>query len=123
MPVISETRFSLILNWPHNLLYLQMKESDYFTLLLQVEDRQEQNLGQNFMISYNRFVVLNFYKLCVFIQDLERLYPDERSNVHITLVEANEILSAFDAKLRSYTERLIRKRERMQIVKASVTSK
>ena len=56
-------------------------------------------------------------------KDLERLYPDERSTVHITLVEANEILSSFDTKLRSYTERLIKKRERMQILKAAVTSK
>lgn len=54
-------------------------------------------------------------------QDLERLYPDEKSTVHITLIEANEILSSFDTKLRSYTEKIIKKRERMQILKASVT--
>lgn len=56
-------------------------------------------------------------------KDLEKLYPDERATVQITLIEANEILSSFDTKLRSYTEKLIRKRERMKILKASVTSK
>ena len=43
--------------------------------------------------------------------------------VRVTLVEANEILSAFDSRLRSYTERLISKRSTMNIVKAAVTSK
>ena len=43
--------------------------------------------------------------------------------VRVTLVEANEILSAFDSRLRSYTERLISKRGAMNIVKAAVTSK
>ena len=39
----------------------------------------------------------------------------------MTLVEANEILSAFDSKLRSYTERLMKKRKAMHIAKAAVT--
>lgn len=39
----------------------------------------------------------------------------------MTLVEAHEILSAFDSKLRSYTEKLINKRKAMHIVRASVT--
>ena len=39
----------------------------------------------------------------------------------ITLVEANEILPSFDDKLRGYTERLIRKRKRMEIINAAVT--
>ena len=43
--------------------------------------------------------------------------------VQVTLVEANEILSAFDGKLRAYTERLINKRKGMHIVKAAVTRK
>lgn len=43
--------------------------------------------------------------------------------VHVTLVEANEILSAFDGKLRSYTERLISNRKAVNIVKATVTGK
>ena len=42
--------------------------------------------------------------------------------VQISLVEAREILSSFDYKLRAYTERLIRKRRSMNILKASVTS-
>ena len=54
-------------------------------------------------------------------QDLQRLFPDEKDLVQVTLVEANEILSAFDSRLRSYTERLISKRSAMQIVRASVT--
>ena len=41
--------------------------------------------------------------------------------MEITLIEANEILSTFDEKLRSYTERLIRKRKEMKIVQAAVT--
>jgi NADH:ubiquinone reductase (non-electrogenic) len=55
-------------------------------------------------------------------QDLKRLYPNEGHAVQITLIEANEILSAFDTKLRSYTERLIAKRKGMKIIKASVNS-
>ena len=54
-------------------------------------------------------------------KDLQRLFPDEREVVRITLVEAQDILSSFDDGLRSYTEDLIRRREAMQIVKASVT--
>jgi NADH dehydrogenase FAD-containing subunit len=53
---------------------------------------------------------------------LKRLYPNEGHAVQITLIEANEILSAFDTKLRSYTERLIAKRKGMKIIKASVNS-
>ena len=41
--------------------------------------------------------------------------------VQITLVEAKDILSSFDQRLRAYTERLIRKRKSMNILKASVT--
>jgi len=54
-------------------------------------------------------------------QDLHRLFPDEEETVTVTLVEAHEILSAFDSKLRSYTEKLINKRKAMHIVQASVT--
>ena len=39
----------------------------------------------------------------------------------VTLVEAHEILSAFDTKLRSYTEKLINQRQAMHIVKAAVS--
>lgn len=54
-------------------------------------------------------------------EDLDRLYPNEKALVRITLVEAREILSAFDDKLRSYTKDLIAKRGSMKIVKSSVT--
>ena len=56
-----------------------------------------------------------------FSQDLCRLFPKERDLVQITLVEAKDILSSFDQRLRAYTERLIRKRKSMNILKASVT--
>ena len=39
----------------------------------------------------------------------------------MTLVEAQELLSSFDGKLRSYTENIISSRRSMKIVKASVT--
>lgn len=39
----------------------------------------------------------------------------------VTLVEAQEILSSFDHRLRSYTENIISSRRSMKIVKASVT--
>ena len=48
------------------------------------------------------------------------MFPEERFDVQVTLIEASQILSAFDEKLRNYTEKLIRKREAMNIVKASV---
>lgn len=52
---------------------------------------------------------------------MDRLYPSEKDLVRITLIEAQEILSAFDDRLRSYTTDLIAKRKSMKIVKASVT--
>ena len=42
--------------------------------------------------------------------------------MQITLIEAKDVLSSFDKKLRAYTERLIKKRKSMKIVKAFVTS-
>lgn len=54
-------------------------------------------------------------------QDLNRLFPEERNMVRVTLVEAKEILSSFDHKLRDYTKRIIKKRSNMSIHKASVT--
>ena len=56
-----------------------------------------------------------------FSQDLCRLFPEEKEMVQITVVEAKDILSSFDHRLRAYTERLIRKRKSMNILKASVT--
>ncbi len=57
------------------------------------------------------------------MQDLGRLFPEEKFDVQVTLVEADQILSAFDEKLRNYTEKLMRKRESMNIVQASVVGK
>ena len=54
-------------------------------------------------------------------QDIKRLYPEEHELAQLTIIEAKEILSSFDTKLRAYTERLIKKRRSMKIVKASVT--
>ncbi len=48
------------------------------------------------------------------------MFPEEKFDVQVTLVEADQILSAFDEKLRNYTEILIKKRESMNIVQASV---
>ena len=55
------------------------------------------------------------------VQDLKRLFPEERGIVKVSLIEAREILSAFDERLRSYTKRLIQKRGSMEIIKSSVT--
>ena len=60
------------------------------------------------------------FSLLFLPQDLGRLFPEEKFDVQVTLIEASQILSAFDEKLRNYTEKLIRKREAMNIVKASV---
>lgn len=54
-------------------------------------------------------------------EDLRRLFPEERDLVKVSLIEAREILSSFDERLRSYTERLIQKRSSMEIIKSSVT--
>ena len=74
------------------------------------------------MYVYNHNNDSSIFILQFSLQDLERLYPNECNTVQITLIEANEILSSFDTKLRSYTEHLIKKRSRMKILKASVTS-
>ena len=55
------------------------------------------------------------------LQDLKRLFPEEEESVQVTLVEAHEILSAFDSKLRSYTEKLISQRQAVRIIKAAVS--
>ena len=54
------------------------------------------------------------------VQDIERLYPEERNIVKVTLVEANQILSSFDTRLRSYAERKIRQRSQMNLLSGSV---
>ena len=54
------------------------------------------------------------------LQDIERLYPEERNIVKVTLVEAKQILSSFDAKLRNYAERKIKQRSQMNLLSGSV---
>ena len=58
--------------------------------------------------------------LVFIVQDIERLYPKERNIVKVTLVEANQILSSFDTRLRSYAERKIRQRSQMNLLSGSV---
>lgn len=40
--------------------------------------------------------------------------------VKVTLIEANQILSSFDGKLRSYAERKIKQRSQMHLLSGSV---
>lgn len=58
--------------------------------------------------------------LVFIVQDIKRLYPKERNTVKVTLVEANQILSSFDTRLRSYAERKIRQRSQMNLLSGSV---
>lgn len=51
------------------------------------------------------------------------MFPEEKIDVQVTLIEASQILSSFDEKLRNYTEKLITKRKSMRIIKASVIGK
>ena len=48
------------------------------------------------------------------------MYPGEKDMVKVTLIEANQILSSFDTKLRHYAERKIKQRSQMQLVTGSV---
>lgn len=54
-------------------------------------------------------------------QDVARVYHQRKDQVHVTLVESNQILSSFDESLRKYAESKIKQRERFQLVKSSVT--
>ena len=58
--------------------------------------------------------------LIFLLQDIERLYPEERNIVKVTLVEANQILSSFDIRLRRYAEGKIRQRSQMNLLSGSV---
>lgn len=53
-------------------------------------------------------------------QDVSRLYTDERDVVKVTLVEAQQILSSFDAGLQKYAERKLTQRSQMHILRDSV---
>jgi len=41
--------------------------------------------------------------------------------VNVTLIESNNILNAFDERLRSYAEKKMRQRDRFHLVQAAVT--
>ena len=53
-------------------------------------------------------------------QDVSRLYTSERDVVRVSLVEAQQILSSFDAGLQKYAERKLRQRPQMRILSDSV---
>ena len=53
-------------------------------------------------------------------QDVSWLYTDERDVVKVTLVEAQQILSSFDARLQEYAERKLIQRSQMHILRDSV---
>ncbi len=62
---------------------------------------------------------------CLFVvcrrrQDVTRLYNQEQKNVQVTLIESQQILGAFDKRLRSYAEKKIRERDRFNLVNAAV---
>ncbi|XP_022342033.2 uncharacterized protein LOC111135886 [Crassostrea virginica] len=54
-------------------------------------------------------------------QDVARVYHQRKDQVHVTLVESNQILSSFDESLRKYAENKMKQRERFKLVKSSVT--
>ncbi|KAK7488255.1 hypothetical protein BaRGS_00020562 [Batillaria attramentaria] len=54
-------------------------------------------------------------------QDVARLYKQQQGLVRVTLVESNQILSAFDARLRSYAEKKITQRKGFSLIQSSVT--
>ncbi|XP_056008632.1 uncharacterized protein LOC125653144 [Ostrea edulis] len=54
-------------------------------------------------------------------QDVARVYHQRKDQVHVTLVESNQILSSFDERLRHFAEKKIKERDRFKLVKSSVT--
>ncbi|XP_061189743.1 uncharacterized protein LOC133197642 [Saccostrea echinata] len=54
-------------------------------------------------------------------QDVARVYHQRKDQVHVTLVESNQILGSFDERLRNYAEKKIKERDRFKLVKSSVT--
>ncbi|BFZ18506.1 hypothetical protein BsWGS_21545 [Bradybaena similaris] len=56
-----------------------------------------------------------------FQQDVSRLYrKQQQEHVKVTLIESNKILSAFDASLISYAEKMIVQRKGFELIRASV---
>ncbi|EDO37174.1 predicted protein [Nematostella vectensis] len=54
-------------------------------------------------------------------QDVTRLYPHERGEVRVTLIEARQILPSFDEKLRRFAEKKMRQRDQFKLLQHSVT--
>ena len=69
----------------------------------------------DFVFFANKYVTIR-----IVFQDIERLYPEEKNIVKVTLIEANQILSSFDDKLRRYAERKIKQRSQMDLLQGAV---
>ncbi|XP_060075862.1 uncharacterized protein LOC132555532 [Ylistrum balloti] len=54
-------------------------------------------------------------------QDVSRLYKQKQYEVRVTLIESNQILGAFDERLRKYAEKKIKERNRFTLLQSSVT--
>ncbi|XP_005100464.1 internal alternative NAD(P)H-ubiquinone oxidoreductase A1, mitochondrial [Aplysia californica] len=54
-------------------------------------------------------------------QDVARFYKQKQDQVQVTLVESNQILSSFDARLQAYAEKKIQQRKGFKLVQSSVT--
>ena len=52
---------------------------------------------------------------------MSRLFPMEVNDVRVSLIEASQILSGFDEKLRKFAEKKIQQREKMELVKGTVS--
>lgn len=53
-------------------------------------------------------------------EDVSRLFAQEKKDVKVTMIEANEILPSFDRKLRSFAEKKFSKRQSYNLLKARV---
>ena len=53
-------------------------------------------------------------------EDVTRLFSQEKEEVKVTLIEANEILPSFDRKLRSFAEKKFKQRTNYDLVKSRV---
>ncbi len=53
-------------------------------------------------------------------EDVSRLFSQEKQDVRVTLIEANEILPSFDQKLQNFATKKIRQRENYNLLQAKV---
>ena len=54
-------------------------------------------------------------------EDVSRLFAQEKQDVEVTLIEANEILPSFDQKLKEFAARKLQQRQHYSLVKSQVT--